>query len=180
MQKLKKFFDARYSSFLRQYIYKIKNLRDETAFDRGFVHFVKEDLDLALLNSLAFLLEGEDRDFYSFDFTKDKKGEGHSTKRDLLFARFYKKDKLIIFKIVANAFLYHQVRAMTGEILRLCCDKTSTNKEKLSYFESLFYERRSKVKFIASAEGLYLDRIYYSKKTYDKFLRDFKKRHGKN
>lgn len=154
-------FHARFSTFLREYIYILKSDEDFTPFDFNRAWNTRRKCDVDFLNSMAVMLKGEDMDYKNFDFT-DPEIE-HSSFRDTIESVFFiDKDKLC-YKVIANAFLYHQVRAMVGTMVEF---EKKYGKDCAEHFKK-FLEKDCKTRFVAPAHGLYLSRIIYDEKEYE-------------
>ena len=158
-------FHSRYSTYLRQYIYIIRDDKSFTAFDKNRVWNVIKYPNIDELNKMAGCIIGENMDFTSFDFTK--KEIEHSSKRDVLESRFYYDNyNRLVYTITANAFLYHMVRALVGSFVKI---SSKMGNESFDYFKNLINSKK-RYGFVAPSSGLYLNKIIYDKDEYDDML----------
>lgn len=101
-------FHARHSAEARQYLYRISKRR--TAFDKKYVWWIKDQLDVAKMNEAALLMNGM-KNFESFS-EPDK--ENKSTKVLVENIEITEEDYLIYIRIKASHFLWKMVRRITG------------------------------------------------------------------
>ena len=143
-------FHARFSTFLREYIYMIKSDDMFTALDYNRVWNVRKKPDITLLSLMSEMIKGEDKDFKNFDFTN--KSIPHTSIRDVLVSEFFEKNGCIYYRIAGNAFLYHQVRAIVGTIIEF---ERRFNEKSVEEFKS-FLNSYEKTHFIAPSFAFYL------------------------
>ena len=154
-------FHARHDAVARSYIYQISKRR--TALGKKLVWWIKDDLNVELMNETASMFEGL-KDFRSFT---DPKLETGSTKTEIMHSRVYDNKNIIIFHVIGSHFLWKQVRRMTGVLVE-------AGRGKLSRKEiSGFFRDHSDIpsKLTAPPSGLFLDRVYYKN---DKIVFDAK------
>ncbi len=156
-------FHARFTSFAREYWYYIKEWEDTLPFDTNRVTNIKRMPDLALLNEYARLLEGT-HDFTTFCSSKDLSESKYrdiyvsswSEERDSWGKRFFK------YRVVGNAFLYHQVRSMVGTMVECALRGESAS----SFEKRLSSCKRENALKTYPSSGLYLARISYDEEEY--------------
>jgi tRNA pseudouridine38-40 synthase len=108
-------FNVRRDAVSREYHYSILNSDTRSPFSRRFALFVPRMLDIQAMNEACRLIRGR-HDFASFASSFDG---NRSTVRSVHEAEIEKKEDLIVFRIVANSFLPHQVRSTIGLLIRL-------------------------------------------------------------
>jgi len=109
-------FDVRRGAVSREYKYYILNSLARSPVRRGFVHPVTGRLDTEAMNRACQVMIGR-HDFASF-VTGDDTGI-KSTLRTIHKAEIKKEGDLVIFDVVANSFLPHQVRNTVGALIRV-------------------------------------------------------------
>ena len=106
-------FDVRRNAVSREYRYSIWNNPTRSPLRQGLAYFIPQPLDIGAMNQAAQVLPGE-HDFAPFcSATVDR------TCRHIYKAEFHKKGNLVIFDIVANSFLPHQVRNTVGGLIQV-------------------------------------------------------------
>lgn len=116
-------FSARRNALSREYTYRILNSSLRSPLCDGFSHLVAGHLDIEAMNQACQALIGK-HDFASFASCID--GE-IKTVRNVHKAEVRKKGKLVIFNMVANSFLPHQVRNTAGSLIRIGLGKMTLN-----------------------------------------------------
>lgn len=144
-------FHARHSAEARQYLYRISKRR--TAFDKKYVWWIKDQLDVAKMNEAALLMNGM-KNFESFS-EPDK--ENKSTKVLVENIEITEEDYLIYIRIKASHFLWKMVRRITGILAESGRGNIDTGKIK-KYFEKYSNEPS---KYTAPPSGLFLEKVYY-------------------
>ena len=131
-------FNVRRDALSREYHYYILNSNTRSPFSQRYTLRVPQTLDIHLMNEACQLLLGE-HDFASFVSSLD---DSRSTLRNVyqagldtstcpLPSRERNKhapylipgERLVIFRIVANSFLPHQIRSTVGLLIRLGLSK---------------------------------------------------------
>lgn len=156
-------FHARFTSYAREYWYYIKEWKDTLPFDSGRVTSIKRLPDITLLNKYARLLEGT-HDFTTFCSAKDPSESKYrdiyvsvwSEEKDNWGMRFFK------YRVVGNAFLYHQVRSMVGTMIECALKEESVE----SFEMRLLSSKRENALKTYPPSGLYLARISYDEEEY--------------
>jgi tRNA pseudouridine38-40 synthase len=144
-------FHARYDAHARSYIYQISRRR--TAFGKKYVWWIKDQLNLDLMNETAKNFQGL-KDFSSFT---DEEGEQTSTKVEVFHSSVYNFGDLLLFHVVGSHFLWKQVRRMTGVLVEV-------GRGNLPPGDVVkFFKVRSDIpaKLTAPPSGLFLEKVYY-------------------
>lgn len=161
-------FSARFSSLAREYRYFIKEYDDCTVFDEGRVWMIKKIPSLDTLNALGAEVKGE-TDFRAFAQGDDRT---KSTKRDVYVSEFYKEGNTLVYKIVANAFLYHQIRSLVGTFIKIA-EKTKDKEEAHFTLQKLMNGEKSNVSvYTAPPWGLYFYATVYNEDEWKVLSRD--------
>lgn len=156
-------FHARFTAMSREYWYLIKEYKDYTSFDWGRVAPYKRVPDITLLNEYASILQGT-HDYTTFCSSRDI---SVSKVRDIYVSQWSKEKDIFgydiyKYKVVGNAFLYHQVRSMVGSMVEAALKGESKEAFKLR----LDSKNRENALRTAQPEGLYLARISYDEEEY--------------
>ena len=138
----------------REYSYYILNSPTRSPMREGFSYFVTSPLDIEAANRAAESLIGE-HDFASFASSNGVMIR--STVRRVYKASLERDGELVIFNIVANSFLTHQVRNTVGALIRVALGKMSADE-----FSSIIEAKKPGLAGpTAPACGLCLTRINY-------------------
>ncbi len=113
--KVKDDFNVRQDALSREYRYYILNSDTRSPFSQKYALFVPKMLDIETMNEACQFIRGE-HDFASFSSSLNGT---KSTWRNVYEARVDKKGVFVVFRIVANSFLPHQVRNTVGVLIRL-------------------------------------------------------------
>lgn len=148
-------FHARYSCLSKEYIYKIWNDSYMNPFLKGRAMFYPRKIDIEALGYVSEEYAGT-HDFRAF-MTKGSKNE-NNTVRTVKYFNAVREGSLITISVCADGFLYNMVRIMVGTYL----DLARKNAPKGSLAEIIQSKDRSLAGDTAPAEGLYLNRIFYS------------------
>ncbi len=159
-------FHARYSAYAREYRYFIGINTAVSAFMGGEVTMVDSFPDIGLLNSYASYLLGT-HDFTTFSSAKDNSGSRY---RDIYESRFFFSscmfgEKVLIYQICGNAFLYRMVRSLVGSMLQFAKEGRPAS----DFKAVLDAADRSLCGRTAPSDGLYLWRICYDPEEYSWF-----------
>jgi tRNA pseudouridine38-40 synthase len=152
VEKVDAKFHPRYDAKLRHYRYRIYCQAQRDPLRERYAWRQWPEPRIERLNAGAAHLIGE-HDFASFG-TPPK--EGGPTVRKVVSAEWTKKDDEITFMISANAFLYHMVRRIVGQLL-----KVGIGKAEASSIEQLLSERKELIQELAPAQGLSLVSVDY-------------------
>jgi tRNA pseudouridine38-40 synthase len=146
-------FHARHDAIARSYIYQISRRR--TAFGKRFVWWIKDPLDLDLMNEAAKYFPG----LKDYRYFTDEDAEQSSTKVEILHAKVNDFGDMLVFHVVGSHFLWKQVRRMTGVLVEV-------GRGKLSPADvASFFRLKSDIpaKLTAPPSGLFLEKVYYKK-----------------
>ncbi len=146
-------FHARHDANARSYIYQISRRR--TAFGKKFVWWIKDPLDVNLMNEAAKLFVG----LKDFRYFTDEDGEQTSTKVEILHSTVNDFGDMLIFHVVGSHFLWKQVRRMTGVLVEVGRGKL-TPEEVGKFFR---FKTDIPAKLTAPPSGLFLEKVYYKK-----------------
>ena len=118
----------------REYSYYILNSPTRSPLRDGFCYLVAAHLDIKSMNRLCQALIGE-HDFASFASSTGV--ELKSTIRRVDKAEVKRKNEVIVFNMVANSFLPHQVRNTVGVLIR-----AGKGKMNIAEFRSIMEARK--------------------------------------
>ena len=145
-------FHARLNAKEKTYIYRIWNSEAPCVFERRFTALFPEKLDLDAMNEAAAQLCGE-HDFSAFcGNPKFKK----STVRFVRSIDIQHQGHEIIIAVTGNGFLHSMVRIIVGTLIEVGRGARSADS-----VASLFGEKRAEAGFLAPAQGLCLQEVYY-------------------
>ena len=116
-------FNARRMAISREYTYTILNSATRSPLTTRFAHRIAGRLDIEAMNIACHLLVGI-HDFASFASEIGDEPE-KSTIRNVYRADVVRNGEMIIFTIVSNAFLRHQVRNTAGALAQVGLGKMS-------------------------------------------------------
>ena len=144
-------FHARHDANARSYIYQISRRR--TAFGKKFVWWIKDPLDINLMNEAAKHFPG----LKDYRYFTDEEGEQSSTKVEILHAKVEDFGDMIVFHVVGSHFLWKQVRRMTGVLVEVGRGKLSPDDV------AKFFKIKTDIpaKLTAPPSGLFLEKVYY-------------------
>lgn len=110
-------FLVRSMAVSREYNYCIVNSETRSPTTARFAHRIPEKLDVELMNHIAQNLVGV-HDFASFASNIGDEPE-KSTVRQVFQAKVTCEGNIIVFNIVANAFVRHQIRSTAGALVQV-------------------------------------------------------------
>ncbi len=146
-------FNVRRDAISREYSYYILNSPTRSPIREGFSYLVANPMDIEAANRAAKALIGE-HDFASF---ASSNGVIKNTVKHVFQASFERAGELIIFTMVANSYLPHQVRNTVGALIRVALGKMNA-----SEFNSIIEAKKPGTAGpTAPACGLYLTRVNY-------------------
>jgi len=140
-------FDVR-KARSREYGYVILNCPTLSPLLRRFSYFISHPLDVEEMEEAAKFLLGE-HDFVSFSPVKER------TTRHVYDAGFERREDQVMFKVVANSFLPHQIRSMVGGLIQV-----GLKRKKAEEFRQEM-EARKPIGPVAPPHGLFLVRVNY-------------------
>lgn len=144
-------FHARHSAKAREYVYVISKRR--TAFEKRFVWWVKDSLNVAKMKDAARILEGM-HDFYSFC---EVSAEDKSTKVKVDSINITEDENKIYIRIKASHFLWKMVRRITGALVET--GRGTLNTTDIQKY--LTVKSNDLSVYTAPPSGLFLKKIYY-------------------
>ena len=109
-------FNVRRDAISREYKYYILKSLTRSPIREGFCYRVGGHLDIEAMNRACQALIGE-HDFISFASSTGV--EIKNTVRRMYQAEMEEDDELVVFNMVANSFLPHQVRNTVGALIRV-------------------------------------------------------------
>jgi len=147
-------FNVRRNALSREYNYYILNSLTRAPIKRDFSYLVAGHLDIEVMNEACQALIGE-HDFTSFASCTGT--EIKNTLRTVYRAELQKNSELVIFNVLANSFLPHQVRNTIGALIRVGLGKMTIDE-----FRSIIEAKKPGLAGpTAPAHGLCLMRINY-------------------
>ncbi len=152
IEKAPKNFHARHDAKARQYLYVISKHR--TAFEKRFVWWVKDSLDINKMKSAAKIFIGM-HDFKNFS---DDSPEDKSTKCMVGLLEVTEDENKIYIRINASHFLWKMVRRIVGVLVEAGRGNFS-NEDILKLFTAKDKSEISKL--TAPPSGLFLEKVYY-------------------
>ncbi len=106
-------FDPRRAARSRVYEYRVLNRQVASAFDYRYSWLVRDQLDLAAMNCAAQIFVG-DHDFAAF---RSLGTEGRTTIRRGISSEWTRAGDVLVYRVEANSFLRHMVRAMVAAMI---------------------------------------------------------------
>ena len=145
-------FHARHSATARSYLYQISRRR--TAFDKPYVWWVKDELNLDTMREAAQALVG----FADFRAFTDDDPEEKSTTVLVDAITITAEDPLILIRVVGSHFLWRMVRRIVGVLVE--AGRGGLTPAEVGAL--LTSESDLPPKLTAPASGLFLERVYYT------------------
>jgi len=147
-------FNVRRHAVSREYNYYILNSLTRSPLGEGFSYLVSGRLEIEAMNQVCQALVGE-HDFASF--VNNNEVAAKSTVRKVYRAEMRKDGEFVIFNMVANSFLMHQVRNTVGTLIRVGLGKMSREE----FYGILEAEKPGLAWPTAPARGLCLMQVNY-------------------
>ena len=148
-------FNVRRDALSREYCYYILNDDTRSPFSQKFALFVPKTLDIQVMSKACQLIQGE-HDFVSFATSLNGV---RSTLRNVYEASIDREGVFVVFRIVANSFLPHQVRNTIGLLIRLGLGKVEVE----GFHDIMGAKKMGLAGPTAPACGLWLTKVNYSK-----------------
>jgi tRNA pseudouridine38-40 synthase len=146
-------FDARRDATSRSYRYRVLPRAAPDPFERGRALWWPHRLDRGALEACAAALPGI-HDFTAFTPTQT---DHVRFERDVLAAEWEQDDRILAFRITADAFMRNMVRVLVGTMLEVANGRRS-----IDDFERLLQGApRSEAGDTAPPHGLYLESVSY-------------------
>ena len=146
-------FDPRRDAKRRTYEYRIHNAPFASPFTRRFAWHVHEPLDVEAMNAAAAMLVGE-HDFSAFQAADC---DAENAVREVYESRVMRDAEVLVYRIVATAFLRHMVRALVGTLVEVGHGERSV----ADFARVLTSHERPQAGPTAPAHGLCLLRVDY-------------------
>ena len=145
-------FHARLNAKEKTYLYRIWNSDAPCVFERKYVEFLSEKLDMDAMRAAALQLCGE-HDFSAFcGNPKFKK----STVRFIRSIEIQRDGDEIRILVTGNGFLHSMVRIIVGTLIEVGRGTRSADS-----VSDLFGGKRADAGFLAPAQGLCLQEVFY-------------------
>jgi len=146
-------FHARFSAIARSYEYWIDTHCARPALRYQQVTWMPRQLNVVAMHDAAQQLIGV-HDFSAF---RASDCQAKNPVRTVTHLEIKKRDRFIVLRISANAFLHHMVRNIVGSLLPI----GSGLAPKEALLHMLHSKQRAQAGMTAPAEGLYLSRVDY-------------------
>jgi len=150
-------FHARHDAVAREYVYQIA-LR-KSAFDKKYVWWIKEPLDVAAMQAGAALIVGR-HDFKCFQ-AQDPGRPNESSIVVVEKAEIEVLDDRLHFRIAASHFVWRMVRRLTGVLVKLGLGEIALGDLEL-LLEAKEDSRLDVAAWTAPSSGLFFERVRYS------------------
>ena len=151
IQKVRHTFHARHSARSRTYLYQVARRR--TAFAKPFVWWVKDDLDVSRMRTLAERLVG----FHDFRSFSDDDPRQKSTTVRLNSLEIHEFGDLILFRVEGSHFIWKMVRRLVGVLVEVGRGGLSPD-EAIAMLSS---DSELPARLTAPASGLFLEHVGY-------------------
>ena len=153
--KIDENFNVRRDALSREYEYHILNSDTRSPLSRNFSLFIAKELDVETMNKACYIIRGK-RDFISF---ASSLGCIRDTVRTIYEAEVRRQGDSVIFHIVANSLLPHQVRNTVGLLIKL-----GLGEKDMEYFRNVMEAKTLGLAGPAApACGLCLTKVNYPK-----------------
>jgi tRNA pseudouridine38-40 synthase len=149
-------FHARHDAADRTYLYRISTRR--TAFEKKYVWWVKEKLDVASMSQAARMLIGR-HNFAAFR-AADPTRPDESTIVVVDSAGIETDGDLILFRITASHFLWRMVRRLAGVLVKIGLGELSIG-DISRLLEGKLDRRYDVAAWTAPSSGLFLESVAY-------------------
>lgn len=116
-------FHARFEALSRRYRYVIYNHPVRPGIGLANLTWNFRPLDHQLMHDAAQCLVGE----HNFSSFRAVACQSKSPVRDIHYINVYRRDRLVVIDIQANAFLQHMVRNIAGVLMAVGCRKKSAD-----------------------------------------------------
>jgi tRNA pseudouridine38-40 synthase len=146
-------FDARRDARSRSYVYRVVASRTRDPFEEGRALWWRHRVDEKLLGECADALVGM-HDFTAFTPTETKHVR---FERDVVAAEWSREDRILSFRIEADAFMRHMVRVLVGTMLEVGGERRSVD----DFRRLLAGAPRNEAGETAPPDGLYLESVRY-------------------
>lgn len=148
-----KSFHAQYSAKWKLYEYRVLNSKQRSPLQESCVYRFPYKLNLIAIKKAAKQLVGK-HDFRAFESSGARRA---SAVRTIQTFEIKRQNKMILFLVKADGFLYKMVRSMVGTLLEIGSGKKGTEIIK----KILSSKDRHLIGPTAPAHGLTLKKVYY-------------------
>lgn len=149
-------FHARHDAKSRTYVYRISTRK--RAFEKKYVWWIKEPLNLTAMREAAALIPGR-HDFSAFR-AKDPSKPHESSIVVVDRAEFEEQEGVLLFRIEAGHFLWRMVRRLTGTLVRAGLGDVTLDDFKL-LLANHAPASLDVAAWTAPASGLFLEKVRY-------------------
>jgi tRNA pseudouridine38-40 synthase len=149
-------FHARHDALCRSYIYQISTRK--RAFEKKYVWWVKERLDVEAMQTAAEFLPGR-HDFVCFR-APDPSKPTESTIVVVDSTSVTAEDDMVLFRIEASHFLWRMVRRVVGVLVKVGKGELSQQEFQI-LLDARCDSRYDVAGWTAPAAGLFLERVKY-------------------
>ncbi len=146
-------FHSRFDAIDRTYSYVIYTGKTRPTFQRNYVYWEKNEIDLNIMKKEASHLVGT----HNFSSFRGSKCTASNPVRTVKSIEIVKKNNFVIVHLCANAYLYNMVRIIVGTLLDIA---KGSNKDIKSILTS---EDRKNAGKTAQSNGLFLTGASYEK-----------------
>ena len=153
IESVPKEFHPRFDAMSRSYIYRIISVSKRDPLRERYNWRVWPELNVSAMKSATDDLVGE-HDFFAYG--KPPK-EGGSTVRQVIAANWSQTGDLLVFGIEANGFLYHMVRRIVFQLVKVGTEQLQPE----VVVETLSPGDGSIIQGLAPAHGLVLESVRY-------------------
>lgn len=146
-------FHARYSAHSKEYTYRLKNSAIDSPFDQGLYWRSPPPLDVDAMHTAAQQLVGK-HDFAAF------MSAGSSivdTVRTIHRFSVTREGDMVLFKVVADGYLYNMVRILCGTLVEIGAGRMPAER----IVRALESGKRSDAGPTLPPQGLFLSHVYY-------------------
>ncbi len=149
-------FHARHDAISRAYVYQIA--RRKTAFDKKFVWWIKDALNIDAMQEAARMIPGRHdfRHFQAIDSSKPRESSVVVVEK----AFFEPREDLLLFHIEASHFLWRMVRRITGVLVHVGLGDL-TPQDFQALLNPKHPPRFDIAAWTAPASGLFLQNVHY-------------------
>ena len=155
VEKAKNNFHARHSAKSRQYVYVISKRR--TAFEKRYVWWIKDDLDVNKIKEAAKLFSG----MHDFKLFSEKDREDKSTKCLVEKLEITEDENKIYVRIKASHFLSKMVRRIVGVLVESGRGNITPEQIEILLKAGDLTGTINPAKYTAPPSGLFLEKVYY-------------------
>lgn len=153
IEEVEERFHSRYNAKRKKYVYSIVNGKIKPVFDRKYVYYIDEKLDISKMKKATKYLIGEN-DFKAFTAMKSKK---KSTVREIYDINIIQNGDRVDIVYVGNGFLHKMIRIITGTLIEVGLG--NINEDTIP--KIMKGKVRANAGVTAPAQGLCLEEVFY-------------------